>query len=387
MKSGLRSEVFEKLSRIAGAISSPEVMEWKKKGGKVIGYTCSFVPEELFVAAGMLPFRIRATGSQDAGKADDYFEAANVCSLIRHTFGKILSGEYDFIDGAVIGGGCDGGRHILDNWEKSPAKIPFLERIFIPHASNELTAGYFHDQLARLKARMEEHFGIKIGDDKLRDAIRLCNEIRGLQRELYAFRISDNPPITGAETVAAIVAGSSMPKQEYRDDLKKLIGELKAVVVPEKKYTARVMIVGPGHDDASLCDIVESLGGLVVADLTCFGGKVMFGSVKEDGADPLQAIADYQVLIRPFCPKNLGAHPSINKELFAKIKEFKVGGVIGQIFLCCDTWGGEIHILGKELRAAGVPLLRIERECTSDSTGQLQTRVQAFIETISGGAL
>ena len=38
MKSGLRSEVFEKLSRIAGAISSPEVMEWKKKGGKVIGY-------------------------------------------------------------------------------------------------------------------------------------------------------------------------------------------------------------------------------------------------------------------------------------------------------------------------------------------------------------
>ena len=387
MKSGLNSKVFEKFAAIADSIINPSVQKWKSDGGKVMGYTCSFVPEELIVAAGMLPFRIRATGSQSAGRADDYFESANICSLIRHTFNKILTGEYDFIDGAVIGGGCDGNRHILDNWEKSPAKIPFLERIFIPHASNELTAEYFLGQLSVLRARMEKYFGVTITDEKLWSAIRLCNEIKELQRELYALRLLDNPPITGSETVAVIIAGSSMPKEEYRDDLKKLLDELRSAKVPEKKYTARVMIVGPGHDDTSMSDFVEDLGGLVVNDLTCFGGKVIFGSINEDGPDPLKAIADYQVLTRPFCPKNLGAHPLINKEVFDKIKAFKVDGVIGQVFLCCETWGGEIFILNKELRDAGIPLLRIERECTADSTGQLRTRVQAFIETISGGAL
>lgn len=387
MKSNLKSEVFEKFVKIAGSIMNPSLQEWKTNGGRIMGYTCSFVPEELFIAAGFMPFRIRGTGSQNSDMADDYFESANICSMIRHTFNKVLTGEYGFIDGAVIGGGCDGNRHILDNWEKSPAKIPFLDRIFIPHASNELTAEYFLGQLSGLKARMEKYFDVIITDEKLRGAIKLCNEVRELQRELYALRLSDNPPITGSETVAVIVAGSSMPKEEYRDDLKKLIGELRGAKVLDRKYSARVMIVGPGHDDTSMSDIVEDLGGLVVNDLTCFGGKVIFGSVKEDGTDPLKAIADYQVLTRPFCPKNLGAHSLINKEVFDRIKEFKVDGVIGQIFLCCDTWGGEIYILNKELRDAGIPLLRIEREYTADSTGQLRTRVQAFIETISGGAL
>jgi benzoyl-CoA reductase/2-hydroxyglutaryl-CoA dehydratase subunit BcrC/BadD/HgdB len=387
MKSGLKSEVFEKFVKISSGIMNPLTSDWRNKGGRIMGYTCSFVPEELFIAAGMLPFRIRGTGSRNSDMADDYFESANICSMIRHTFNNVLTGEYDFIDGAVIGGGCDGNRHILDNWLKSPVKTPFLDRIFIPHASNELAAEYFLNQLSGLKVRMEEHFGVTITNEKLWDAIKLCNEIRDFQREIYTLRISDNPPITGAETISVIVAGSSMPKEEYRDDLKVLLSELQSVKVSEKKYQARVMIVGPGHDDSSMCDIVEDLGGLVVNDLTCFGGKVIFGSIKEDGPDPLKAIADYQVLTRPFCPKNLGAHPLINKEVFDKIKEFKVDGVMGQIFLCCDTWGGEIYILNKELREAGIPMLRIEREYTADSTGQLRTRVQAFIETISGGAL
>ena len=313
MKSGLTSDSFEKFAAIAGSIMNPSVQKCKDGGGKVLGYTCSFVPEELFIAAGMLPVRIRGTGCLSADRANDYFTPENSCSLIRHTFNNVLTGAYNFLDGAVIGGGCDGNRHILDNWEKSPAKIAFLDRLFIPHASNELTAEFFLGQLSGLKSRIEGYFGVTITDEKVWSAIRLCNEVRALQRELYALRLGANPPITGSETVAVIVAGSSMPKEEYRDDLKKLIGELQEVHVPEKKYSARIMIVGPGHDDTSMSDIVEELGGLVVNDLTCFGGKVIFGSVKEDGSDPLKALADYQVLTRPLCPKNLNAHPVIIK--------------------------------------------------------------------------
>ena len=387
MKSGLKSEVFEKFASIAGGVMNPEVEKWKKSGGKVMGYTCSFVPEELIIAAGMLPFRMRATGSKSAGQGDDYFSAANICSLVRHTFNMILTGRYDFLDGAIIGGGCDANRHILDNWQRSDARKPFLDTIFFPHAVGEPMAAYFRDERASVKEKMEAQFGVSITDEKLWAAIRLCNETRNLQKELYALRKSENPPITGAETVAVMVAGMSMPKEEYNADLGKLLDELRIATLPDKKYKARVMIVGPGHDDTSMCDIVEGLGGLVVADLTCFGGKVIFGSVKESRPDPLKAIADYQVLDRPFCPKNLGAQPYINKEVFEKIKEFKVDGVIGQNFLCCEMWGGSLYILNKLLKESGTPMLRIEREYTADSTGQLTTRFQAFMETISGGAL
>ncbi len=43
MKSGLKSEVFEKFTAVAGGIMNPSVEAWKKGGGKVMGYTCSFV--------------------------------------------------------------------------------------------------------------------------------------------------------------------------------------------------------------------------------------------------------------------------------------------------------------------------------------------------------
>ena len=32
----------------------------KESGGKVIGIVCSYIPEELFMAADMVPFRMRA---------------------------------------------------------------------------------------------------------------------------------------------------------------------------------------------------------------------------------------------------------------------------------------------------------------------------------------
>jgi benzoyl-CoA reductase/2-hydroxyglutaryl-CoA dehydratase subunit BcrC/BadD/HgdB len=381
------SEVFRKFYEIAGNVYNQEVQKWKNSGGVVMGYTCSFVPEELLIAAGFLPFRIRGNDKEIPDLANDYFEAANICSMVRSCFNQVLTGEYNFIDGAVIGGGCDANRHMLDNWVRCEIKTPFLDRIIFPHASGEEMAGFFRNQLTEVKTHIENHFGVQITDEKLNDAIKLCNEIRDLQKEIYSFRQAENPPISGSETVTVMVAGTSMPKEMYKNDLKTLIGELRGISVPEKKYKARLMIVGPGHDNTSMCDIVEDLDGFVVADLTCSGGKVVFGSVKENTSDPLQAIADYQVIDRPFCPKNLGAHPHISKEVFEKIRDFKVDGIIGQNFLCCDTWGGELYILSKELKEIGIPMLRIEREYISDSVGQLRTRVQAFIETITGDSL
>jgi benzoyl-CoA reductase/2-hydroxyglutaryl-CoA dehydratase subunit BcrC/BadD/HgdB len=55
MKSGLNSEIFEKFAKIAGGIMNAEIEDWKKQGGRVIGYLCPVVPEELIIAAGILP--------------------------------------------------------------------------------------------------------------------------------------------------------------------------------------------------------------------------------------------------------------------------------------------------------------------------------------------
>ena len=45
--------------------------EWKEKGGKVVGYLCDNVPEEIIAAAGFFPFRLSGdpwNGSEEADR-------------------------------------------------------------------------------------------------------------------------------------------------------------------------------------------------------------------------------------------------------------------------------------------------------------------------------
>jgi benzoyl-CoA reductase/2-hydroxyglutaryl-CoA dehydratase subunit BcrC/BadD/HgdB len=50
----------------------------------------------------------------------------------------------------------------------------------------------------------------------------------------------------------------------------------------------------------------------------------------------------------------------------------------------CDLWTGEFFMMNKDLKADGVPFLKLEREYAVVNTGQVRTRAQAFVESIGG---
>jgi benzoyl-CoA reductase subunit C len=376
-----KSQVLDKFSRIAGTLKSTSIDDFKSKGGKVVGYFCSFIPEEIFIAAGLLPFRIRGTGSESTERADEYFTSWN-CSFPRHCFNQALIGNYDFLDGFVIGASCDTIRHVYENWKHSPLKTPFVYLLNSPHVSGEIMADYFRKELVKMKEAIEKQFNAKITNNKLWDAVKLCNETRTLQQKIYDLRKSPHPPISGTDMVAVMVAGSSMLKTEYNADLKTLLGELEIIPAGENTYSARLMLVGSCGDDTIMSEIAEEQGAVIVTDHTCFGGKLKYKGVAETGGDPLAAIAQYQFLERPFCAKIGGAYELRAQVIIETAREFNVDGIIGQRLGCCDVWGGELFTLRDELKNAGIPSLMIEREYVPDSRGQLSTRVQAFIETI-----
>ena len=69
---------------------------WKEGGGKIVGYFCTNVPEELIMAAGMLPYRVRSPESRDTSEADRYTTYLN-CTYCRHVVDDALLGNYDFL--------------------------------------------------------------------------------------------------------------------------------------------------------------------------------------------------------------------------------------------------------------------------------------------------
>jgi benzoyl-CoA reductase subunit C len=209
----LTSQAFQQMSQAAANLKNPSLTRWKQNGGKVMGFVCSMAPEELFMAAGMQGFRMRATGSTNTDLADNYFSNLN-CTFPRNCLNMGMEGEFDFLDGVVHLNSCDHIRRLYDNW-KVLVPTEFIEFISLPKQAGEDQVNWFVEEIHILKEKVETHFNVRITAEKLQEAIALTNETRGLQRKLYDLRKQDDPPITGAETLAVIVAGTAMPKKEY----------------------------------------------------------------------------------------------------------------------------------------------------------------------------
>ena len=382
MGSRIESEAFQELSDTAGTLANSAIRDWKERGGKVLGYFCSSMSEEIVAAAGLLPFRMRATGSTDTELSDAYLSSIN-CSFTRHCLNAALSGELDFLDGLIVPNSCDNVRRIYDHWIRQ-RKTPFVQMISLPRKAGEAQVNWFRDELTNLKERMEEHFGVEITDERLREAIRLQNETRRLQRRLYDLRKSLTPPISGAETLAVTVAGTAMPKARYNRLLAELLDDL-AACEGHSNYRARLMVMGGELDDPAYMEVIEEQGGLVVTDSLCFGSRMLWKDVEEDADDPMTALARFYVAERPSCPRVFGEYEQRAAFVREMIRDFRVDGVILERLAFCDLWGFEQFTIQNDFQDWDIPLIMLDREYTLSGIGQLRTRVQAFLETIGKG--
>ena len=374
-KPGALAELLEPSSTIL----SSHVRRWREQGGKVVGYFCSYVPEEIIAAAGILPFRMRGTGSTETTLADTYLSAYN-CTFARHCLDLAFNGAYDFLDGVVVINSCDHIRRLYDIWRRK-MRTPFVHLIAAPHMAGDEHVRWFRDELTIFKEGLEKHFGVAITAERLRESIHIHNETRKLQMQLYELRRRPSPPITGADTLGIMVASTAMPKQTYNELLRHLLSELDGSE-GESNYRARLMLVGGMLDDPAYVNVIEDLGGLVVTDSLCFGTMTFWNQVDEQAEDPLEAIARYYLQERIPCARMIGEHPRRLEFMREMLDTFKVDGVVFQRLKFCHLWGGEGYLLRRALRESGVPILSLEREYVLSGLGQLRTRVQAFLESM-----
>jgi benzoyl-CoA reductase/2-hydroxyglutaryl-CoA dehydratase subunit BcrC/BadD/HgdB len=135
--------------------------------------------------------------------------------------------------------------------------------------------------------------------------------------------------------------------------------------------------------------IVEDLGGHVVVDTLCNGTRDNFPTVNEKW-EPLEAIAR-RYLAGVNCPKTYrdnkaGTFEGDIKARFGDIgyfaREFKADGAILYTYKFCDPFGFEVPARKAYYESIQVPLLYLEDLYSAGTTGQLKTRIQAFLEMI-----
>ncbi len=373
-------EGLEYFEEIASTLPNAEIETWRSGGGRVVGTVCSDIPEEIIHAAGLLPLRVRAPRLEDTSRGDAHLHLFN-CSYSRSVLEAVLRGDLDFLDGFVTTNTCD---HMLRlaGELKDKAKVPLVHYFSMYHTISDAAKEWFASEVKGLVEAIERSMGVRIRKEDLERSVRVYNGTRALLGRLDESRRSDPPALTGAEHMRMVLAGLSMPRERFNERLEAILPELENRR-PVDAGRPRLMVVGGACDVPEFIRFIEERGACVVADGLCFGMRHYRGMIEEDCEDPFGAIAERYTSREP-CPAVINSFDMSFDIMRETIRDWKVDGVVCARLKFCDHWAGRRQMLTGRLQEEGIPLLDLEREYSTAGSGQIGTRVQAFLEMLAG---
>lgn len=352
---------------------------WKERtGGKVVGYFCTYVPEEILYAADILPIRI--LGSHEPQDVTEPHIFGMFCPFCRDCLAQGLKGRYDYLDGVMISQSCLHIRQAYTSWIKH---IPRDFSYYLPMPNNVQSrhaVTYLASELNQFKSAVENWTGREITGENLRNGIDIMNENRSLMHKLYSHKKRDNPPISGAETMEVAISQQMVDKREHTPALRNLIDKLDKGVSSVNKGT-RLMILGSEDDDIPFIRMVESVGGTVVIDDHCVGTRYFWNNVDNNNNEDIITSIARRYCERPACPSKDWVDRTRIPHLLSLAKEFNVKGaiVIQQKF--CDPHELDIPAINKAFKENGINTLFLEFDVTVP-IGQFKIRVEAFLEML-----
>ncbi len=372
--------MFERFQTINSTFPRTDhILEYKNRGGLVFGWLCTYVPEEIMHAAGVLSIRITGYNQETELEDGSAYLYVNNCSFSRSCLQMGLRGEYEFLDGVVGGSTCDGARRLFDLW-RNYIGTPFHHVLSIPRKFTEEAHTLYYQQVVQFMEHLEQYLDIEISDEQLLHSIGVYNESRALLKELYELRKLDNPPITGAETLEVLNASFRMPKEIFNQYLSDLLRDLSASG-RTRNGSARLMVTGSVLTNPEFIRSIESQGALVVADDLCTSTRYWSDPVLVSGdITPLQAISRRYLNNFP-CARMFPSDERFNR-IIELCRDYRVHGVVSQIIRYCVAYAHDMPLLTQRLQSYGIPILALDVEYGTSGSGQIQTRVQAFLEML-----
>lgn len=365
------------------------VKKAQSEGRLALGYTCYHMPEAILNVDKCFSVRLRApkTGSIDIAT---YYMSNYTCEYARALTERAIEGGYQFLDAMLGVDACSMMNRAMEHFEI--LQINEKPNFFVTHADipfkvEDFTLkSYVRQMRKRVLDRLTEVYGVDTSDAAIRKSVETHNEVCRILTELGELRKKDNPPITGYEYHVLNLVSYTCPKDLILPYLRDTLAEVKKRKPdPKPWYRARVAIVGSEIDDPMLTKLIEDCGAFVVVDRYCFGSTPGREVIElNDEEDALTQICRH-VMLHSECARYISDEKVAQRRETADrlAKEFNAEGIIYEQMKYCDYWGFEralvSHVMSEE---KGWPILSIDRLYNNGNSGQLRTRVQAFVESL-----
>lgn len=356
----------------------------KENGGLVAGTFCTFTPLEILDAAGFSPVSLCGMSEETIPAAEAHLPK-NMCPLIKSSYGFAVSDKcpYTYFADLIVGETtCDGKKKMYELL----GKMKDVYILHLPQGENEAALDVWTAELHRFIEFLEEKFSVKITEEGLREACRVRNAEREARRRLQELQLTNPPHAYGYQLYKTLDGvGFLFDRGEVLEKLNGLSNDLEKAYdsgdrpVPED--AKRILITGCpiGGVLEKTVKAIEANGGVVVCYENCSGVKAVAEDVDLEADDIVRAIAKRYLSIgcAVMTPDNR------RMELIRKlIGEYKVDGVVEVVLQTCTPYAVEAFSVRKYMEELGMPYLGVETDYSSGDTGQLGTRIEAFLEML-----
>jgi len=353
--------------------------EWKKNhSGNVVGYMCSYAPEEIIWAFDALPFRLM--GTKNAIERADAHLQAYCCSLVRGSLEDALAGRLDFLDGMVFPHTCDSIQRLSDLWRINVKNCFHADVVLPVKLDSDSAADYLVATFRKLIKDLENRLGRSITEKMLREAVGLYNEIRSHLNALYLLRQAHPGLIAGSDFHAIVQASMWMDREAFCKILSGIVGCLTEQAAAGSFPGKRIVLSGGVCNVPDIYPIIEAAGAAVVGEDVCTGDRFFQGNIGIQG-DMVKNIAR-RYIDRIICPAKHHGLFTRGHHLIQKVKETRADGVLFLFLKFCDPHGFDYPYLKEMLDQEGIPNMLYEIEDRYLSEGQFKTRCEAFIEML-----
>ena len=388
-----------------------------------VGYVCKYAPIEALEAMGAHMERIEPDESLVSFDAAESCMHANVCSFAKATFETVLSGN---LDGIVLTTCCDSMRRLADALRAQTPGL-FIHVLDVPRDTSEAACALFERNVRKLLSAYGEFANATFSEEKLFAQLggTLCPaegncdsplelDLARLHSEAAqpSFRLAKSSSVSqsfansnqAADSAAwsegcgasernageAVAAPQVEPNHGQAADAGARSegcgaserSTTAAAAAPQVDYTLQpqthfsptmpnVGIAG-ARANTEIKRILEARGVNIAFGVTCTNAVRRFVPRKTE------TLARYahDVLTQLPCARMRDISP--RKTFFDRALP-QVDGLVYHTVQFCDMYSYEYSDLN---RTSPAPILALETDCTTQSRGQMLTRLEAFLESI-----
>jgi benzoyl-CoA reductase/2-hydroxyglutaryl-CoA dehydratase subunit BcrC/BadD/HgdB len=234
---------------------------------------------------------------------------------------------------------------------------------------------YYLEQLKGLASRLEKQLG-PLDPSKLKQRVEQGREVASLLGKLYQMRDRGEFCASNAEFYQVIRQGEFL----HPDDFVSLLGEFMEAFRGRADSGPAVILSGVLPSPPEILTLLDELGVRVTDDdLLACSRRLLVPPGKAE--DPFEALAECYFAMPPCTTKGSAVSERVD-HLLEKIENSGAKGVIFYMVKFCEPELFDVPQLRAALKKRGLPTLVIDSELNQGISGQLTTRVEAFVEMI-----